>query len=157
MKNRYLNNFKHFGQFRTKPVVHTILWIPSISWLLLTTLLCFICGFYWFFSIMHLWSYSCVFAICFCLLSHNICIYLDYPKSLELPKYQLKVHIYIYIYKDQIFGHDWHVCECRSQWMKILSINLWAYYLASWVHILTISERSMGVPLRCELVPPKDL
>lgn len=64
---------------------------------------------------------------------------------------------YIYIYKDQIFGHDWHVCECRSQWMKILSINLWAYYLASWVHILTISERSMGVPLRCELVPPKDL
>ena len=35
--------------------------------------------FYGFCS-MRLWQCSCVYALCFCLLSHNVCIISDYPK-----------------------------------------------------------------------------
>ena len=90
--NQNLGNSRHFGQFRTKPVVDILLQTFQILWLLPTSvLLCIICGFHWGFFLLCI--YHCVI-VCLqyvfgCITS---CVQDSRPsKKLKLHKYQFFV------------------------------------------------------------------
>ena len=102
------NILADFGQIRwltSSFVSPWILWLPT------SLLLCVICWFYWDFLIMHLWPNSCVFALCFCLLSHKAYITMDH----------LKVQIYLNTTRDCFFLDFLIGCKLRGGWMVVSS------------------------------------